>query len=156
MILAVRGGQIVDGVGMRCPGLHPPEAASPTEADRSPPGRRVVFRTRDPLTLREAEHCLPGCGQLAKDEALCKEALGLAALHGLPDLILLGDSVPAAVPALETRMRRIPMPDMAAGHEAALGGALIAAGLTGGPTAGLVNRLGIREARERAPDWIEA
>ena len=41
-----------------------------------------------------------------------------------------------------------------AGHEAALGAAVIAARLTGGPMAGLVQHLGLREVRERALDWL--
>jgi len=154
VLLAVQGGRIADGIG-ELPGLLPPEAAPWTDADRHAHGPRAPFRVRSPLTLREAEKRLPGCSQLAKDESLCKEALGLAALHGLRDVVLLGDQAPEATRILETRLRRIPLSDMAAGHEAALGGALIAAGLTGGPTASLVNRLGVREARERAPDWIE-
>ena len=115
----------------------------------------MAFRARSPLTLREAEQRLPGCNRQAMDEALCKEAFGLAVLHGLRDVVLLGDPAPAVNRILETHLRRIALPEMAAGHEASLGAALIAAGLTGGPTAGLVNRLGIREARERVPDWIE-
>lgn len=155
VILAVREGQIVDGVGERTPGLHPTDGPFRTAAECQSPGRRIAFRIRDPLTLREAEHRRPGCGQQATDEALCKEVLGLAGLHGLRDVAVLGDRGPAAVEALEAHLRRIPIPDMAAGHEAALGGALIAGGLTGGPTAGLVNRLGVREARERASDWLD-
>ncbi len=155
VILAVQGGQLVDGIGERLPGLHPPEATFRADADRPDQASRVAFRTRNPLTLREAEQRRPGCNRQAEDEALCKEALGLAAMHGLRDVVVLGDETPGVNQTLETHMRRIPLPETATGHEGALGAALVATGLTGGPTAGLVNRLGIREVRERVPDWIE-
>jgi hypothetical protein len=149
VILAVRQGQIVDGLGGRARGLHPPEG------DPAPSGGRPLLRTRKPLRLKEAELRLPGCCRLAEDEALCKEVLGLAGVHGLQDALLLGDRAPETARLFSNRLRQIPAPAPAAGYEAALGGALIAAGLTGGPTADLVDRLGIREARDRTPDWIE-
>jgi len=47
--------------------------------------------------------------------------------------------------------------DYDAGHwEIAAWDEDVAAGLTGGPTAGLVQHLGLREARERVLDWIES
>jgi predicted butyrate kinase (DUF1464 family) len=154
VILAVQNGRIVDGIGAQIPGLQPPGTPGQGDAPRTPWERRTAFRARDPLTLRDAEQRLPGCRQCAHDEALCKEVLGLAALYGLQDVLLLGDDLAALRRTLEARMRPALAPE-AVSHEAALGAALIAAGLTGGPTAGLVDRLGIREARERAPDWIE-
>jgi predicted butyrate kinase (DUF1464 family) len=155
-ILAVQGGRIVDGIDAQAPGLHPPGPTAPGGPLRSSQERPIIFRTRDPLTARDAEQRLPGCRQQAQDEALCKEVLGLAAVHGLNEVLLLGDESAALRRTLEIRVRPTFAPDVAVGQEAALGAALIAAGLTGGPTAGLVDRLGIREARERASDWIAA
>jgi predicted butyrate kinase (DUF1464 family) len=148
-LLVVQEGRIVDGVGEGQPGLHPTDGAGPMR------GRQASFRARDPLTLREAENRLPGCDRLAQSEALCKEALGLAAAYRLSDVVLIGSHPAETASTLASRLVRHPLPEVAEGYEAALGGALVAAGLTGGSSAPLVNRLAIREARERAADWLE-
>lgn len=151
-LLVVQRGQIVDGLGESSLGLLPPLRSSREDADRPKP-----LRVRDPLTLREAERRLPGGGRQAAGEAIRKEVLGLAALHGIRHFVQLGnaDPEPETVADLEGRLERLPLPDAGKGFEAALGGAILAAGLTGGPTADLVDRLGLREVRERAPDWID-
>jgi len=148
-LLVVQDGQIVDGVGETQPGLHPAEGSGP------PRGDRARFRARDPRTLREAESRLPGCARLAQSEALCKETLGLAATYRLRDVVLIGSHPPEVASTLASRLTQHSLPEVATGYEAALGGALIAAGLTGGSSSALVDRLAIREARERAADWLE-
>jgi len=58
--------------------------------------------------------------------------------------------------ALGKRLPLVQLPAPPDGYEAALGAAVVAAGLTGGPTARLVEHLGLWEARERVLDWITA
>ncbi|MFA5028370.1 MAG: DUF1464 family protein [Candidatus Methylomirabilota bacterium] len=154
-LLVIREGRIVDGLGESSLGLLPPRASGRGGAGRPADQRPVPFRARDPLTLREAERRLPEGARLAEREAIRKEILGLAAHHGIHRLIALGAAGSEAGSDLDGGLERLILPEAGKGFEAPLGGAILAAGLTGGPTADLVDRLGLREARERPPDWLD-
>lgn len=147
-LLALRTGRVVDALGPTSPGSRHSGGREPGD-----PTDRSRLRVRDPLTWQAAEARDPGCTRRAGREALQKELLGLAEFHGLSELVVAGDAVPEIVGSLAPRLVPIPTPEPAE-YAAALGAALIAAGLTGGPTAGLVDHLGIREARDRVGDWL--
>jgi len=146
-LLAIRAGRIVDGT-----------------AELTPASDRLSGRNLEELLRRAARtaasrpraqapwphHALAE----AEGEKLTQAALGLLGFHGLPYAVVIGDRGAEIERLLDRRIPLAPSPAAGAGFEAALGAAVIAAGLTGGPTAGLVQHLGLREARERALDWL--
>jgi predicted butyrate kinase (DUF1464 family) len=146
-LLAVRAGRIVDGTG-----------------DLAPITGRLTSRKLEEL-LRRAAHPGPRRPRVqaswppdafaeGEGEMLTQAALGLLRFHGLPHAVVIGDRRCEAERLLGGRVPLASAPAVGAGFEAALGAAVIAAGLTGGPTAGLIQHLGLREARERALDWL--
>ncbi len=149
-ILAVRAGRIVDGIGGTAGGLGATAAA----------GRQRLLTSLGPAakwrrgTGGEAEALAPGSGLRAHWEAVEKEALAFLGCHRLPAVVITGDRRFEASSALEGRLPGALTLASGDGYEAALGAAVIAGGLTGGPTAPLVDHLGIREARERIFDWL--
>jgi predicted butyrate kinase (DUF1464 family) len=146
-LLVIRGGHIVDGIGSTPDqaaqrGVPPAFASLPGGS----PGRRMA----------DTSSCAPDIDQEAFWETVQKEALGLLGFHKLSELIPTGVRRVEFSQALATRLPLVQLPATPDGYEAALGAAIIAAGLTGGPTAPLVEHLRLREARERALDWITA
>jgi predicted butyrate kinase (DUF1464 family) len=147
-LLVVRAGRVVDGIGA-CTG--------PLEI-----GQRESRRTRipGPADGRAFQRAIDAGGRVtgydeeAHCEALQKEVLGLLGFHKLSRVILTGVRRAEISQMLEGRLPIRSLPAPPDGFEPALGAALVAAGLTGGPTAELVEHLGLREARERVLDWI--
>jgi predicted butyrate kinase (DUF1464 family) len=74
--------------------------------------------------------------------------------YGLERVVVTGEERGEALDMLAGRIACQSLPAPVDGYEAALGAAVIAAGLTGGPTAPLVDRLGLRESRHRVLDYL--
>lgn len=147
-LVVVQGGRIVDGIGATADqtgtareGVLPTFGALP---GGSPSARR----------MHDAQPCAPGIGQAALWETVEKESLGLLGFHKLSEVIPTGIRRVEFSQALGGRLPLTQLPAPPDGYEAALGAAVIAAGLTGGPTARLVEHLGLWESRERVRDWI--
>jgi predicted butyrate kinase (DUF1464 family) len=146
-LLAIRAGRIVDGTG-----------------NLAPDTGRISGRTLEALLRRTAHpgsarprvrsSWPPGTLVEAEREMLAQAALGLLRFHDLPHAVVIGDRRAEAEHLLGGCVPLATSPAVGAGFEAALGAAVIAAGLTGGPSAGLVQHLGLREVRERALDWL--
>ncbi|MFI5340843.1 MAG: DUF1464 family protein [Candidatus Methylomirabilales bacterium] len=147
-LLVVQGGRIVDGMG--------------TTTDQTGVAREGVLAplashpggTPSPRRMHDARSEPPDCGQAALWETVEKESLGLLGFHKLSEVIPTGVRRVEFSQALEGRLPLVQLPAPPDGYEAALGAAVIAAGLTGGPSARLVEHLGLWEARERVLDWI--
>jgi predicted butyrate kinase (DUF1464 family) len=147
-LIVVREGRVVDGLGRTAAGLV---EATPTRwrelLERRGLGLR---RARDP-ERPEAD----GRGDaVAFWEGVAKEIHALLHYYGLPELILSGERRAEAAAALGDGLASLPAVAPTDGYEAALGAAVLAGGLTGGPTAWIVDALGLREARERVCDWL--
>ncbi len=151
-LAAVRGGRLVDGIGPSVVGLGPDGARDGGEP-ASGAGPAVWWR-REGMRIAEAEARCPGCLRTARWEAVEKEVLGLAGAYGLRQVIVTGEARAVALEALPARLEYRSLPSPLDGYEPALGAAVLAAGLTGGPSAGLVDRLGLREARDRVLDFL--
>lgn len=146
-LLAIRAGRIVDGTG-----------------DLPSTLGRLSIRKLDDLLRRTAllgsprprvqAPWPPDALVEAEGEMLTQAALGMLRFHGLHHAVVIGDRRGETERLLGGRVPLASSPAVGAGFEAALGAAVIAAGLTGGPTAGLVQHLGLREVRERALDWL--
>lgn len=149
-LLAVREGRIVDGIGASAGPLGAGREALPADLG-SVPARSAD--SRRPANSQSRDR---GAGQAALWEAIAKEALGLLGFHKLSEVVPTGVCRAEAIRALAERLPLRQLPPPPDGYEAALGAALIAAGLTGGPTALLVQHLGLWESRERVLDWITA
>jgi len=147
-LLVIQAGQIVDGVGTTS-GLLEPGQGELLNPLASQPGHDRTTRR-----AAEASGCAAGYSQTTLCEGLQKELFGLLGFHKLSQVILTGVRRAEISQTLKERLPLVPLPAPADGYEPALGAAVIAAGLTGGPTANLVERLGLREARERVLDWI--
>ena len=103
---------------------------------------------------RSRESLRPEGGQAAFWEGIAKESHALLAYHGLSEAFITGEWHREAAAALGPRIPCAVLPVPGEGYESALGAAVLAAGLTGAPTAWIVERLGLRETRERVVDWI--
>ena len=143
-LLAVQAGRITDGIGRTTPGLGRP-ARNDAQSHLATRGFELR-RARD--SRRQEEE------PIAFWEGLAKESLALLAYHGLPEAFITGEWHREAATALGGCLPCAALPVPGEGYESALGAAVLAAGLTGGPTAWIVNRLGLREARDRVLDWI--
>lgn len=150
-LLAIQAGRIVDGIGGTRDGMGPD--AAPVSGDRLAALRRLAGRGHAGRT-EEVEAMIRDARHLSRWEAVEKAAASLLGFHRLPELILTGGRRAEAVDSIGGRLPLATLPSRPDGYEAALGAALIAAGLTGGPTARLIDHLGIRQARERVLDWI--
>jgi len=139
-LLALARGHITDGIGATTIGLGIPPAD---------------FQ-RDLLTRFGTSHVrtLAGSAPTAAREALQKETHALLAFHGFTEIVVTGAARQDVSHALGDGLRYAILPAPGAGYEPALGAAVIAAGLTGGPTAGLVEHLGLRETRKRLLDGL--
>jgi predicted butyrate kinase (DUF1464 family) len=143
-LVAVQAGRIVDGIGRTTPGLGVPEMS-----DVLP-----LLAARGLEVRRSRESLRPEGGRAAFWEGVAKESRALLAYHGLPEAFMTGEWHREAVAALRSLIPCADPPVPGEGYESALGAAVLAAGLTGAPTAWIVERLGLRETRERVPDWI--
>ena len=164
--LAVDGGRIVDGlggsagpIGARACGALDAEAAYLLGAALS---KETVFSggalvgadlsaglealRRDP---RHRE------GWLALEEGAAKAALALTASAPAPrEILVAGRLAPGMVDALGARLAHVAPVRIAEGLAAARGAAVLADGLAGGRYAGLVERLGVRDASGSALDHL--
>ena len=143
-LLAVQAGRIVDGIGRTTPGLGVPginDALAPLAA------RGFEVRHSRESRRRDGD-------QAAFWEGVAKESHSFLAYHRLPEAFIMGEWHRAAAAALGPRIPCASLPVPGEGYESALGAAVLAAGLTGAATAWIVERLGLRETRERVPDWI--
>jgi predicted butyrate kinase (DUF1464 family) len=164
--LAVDGGRIVDGlggsagpIGARACGALDAEAAYLLGAALS---KQTVFSggalagadlsaglealRRDP---RHRE------GWLALEEGAAKAALALTASSPAPrEILVAGRLAPGMVDALGARLAHVAPVRIAEGLAAARGAAVLADGLAGGRYAGLVERLGVRDASGTALDHL--
>lgn len=151
-VLAVDAGRVVDGIGGSVAGLGPDDGLGGREpASGAGP---AAWWLREGTRVAEAEARSPGCGRAARWEALEKEVLALASAYGLDRVIVTGEARAVALEALPGRIEYRSLPSPLDGYESALGAAVLAAGLTGGPTAPLVDRLCLREARDRVLDFL--
>jgi predicted butyrate kinase (DUF1464 family) len=149
-LLAIRAGRIVDGIGRTTPGLGEP---TPNDAQALLAARGFeVRRARVPRPPGPGAE--PSANPAAFWEGIAKESHALLAYHGLPEVFITGERCREAREALGTCVPCASFPPPGEGYESALGAAVLAAGLTGGPTAWIVDGLGLREARDRALDWI--
>ncbi len=146
-LLALWEGRIIDGIGETAAGLGTP----------SPGAWRGLLRQGEAPRLRlQVGHAGADAARdaSAAREALRKETYALLGAHHLTEVVLTGAARKAAGDALEDGFRQTILPAPADGYEAALGAAVVAAGLTGGPTTALADHLGLRETRERALDGL--
>ena len=151
-LIAIQEGRIVDGIGRSDEGMGAASRAD-TNGLMASLGRGVG-RSRDAGEVKSIEARLREARSQAFWETLEKESASLLAFHGLSRVIVTGPGYPKAIQAIGARLPVEPLPTLVDGYEAALGAALIAAGLTGGPTTELVECLGLRQARERVLDWV--
>ncbi len=150
-LLAIVEGRVVDGVGRTAPGMGTP---SPTIYQALLAARGVTLERHRARRGWAAADCdAPAAPPPAAFwEGVEKECHALCAYHALGELIVTGDRRREAIEALTSRLPCATLPSGADGYEGALGAAVIAAGLTGGPAASVVDRLGVREARDRVLD----
>lgn len=149
-LLVVREGRIVDGVGATGGPVDPARNGALAALGSRPGWGAGSRRTTD------AQSRAMGGEQAASWEAIEKESLGLLGFHKLSEVIPSGVRRIEITQVLGQRLPLVQLPVPPDGYESALGAALIAAGLTGGPTAPLVERLGLWEARERVLDRLTA
>ena len=140
-VLALKAGRIVDGVGgtweQGGPSRKRLEAALGQDTGRS-------GEAHHPATVEARS---PDCARAALWEAVEKDCLAMLSFHKLSEVIVTGARHAEVTQALGHRLPLVTLPMPGDGYEGALGAAVVAAGLTGGPTATLVNHLGLREAR---------
>jgi hypothetical protein len=146
-LLAIVQGRVVDGLGASTLGFGAP----PLDIWDDLAKRTGEFRGHGRPGNPEAH---AAAVRSAAQEALRKESHALLATHRLTEVVITGAGRQHASQWLEHEVEHTSLPAPVDGYEAALGAAVIAAGLTGGPTAGLVDRLGLRETRERVLDGL--
>jgi predicted butyrate kinase (DUF1464 family) len=150
-LAAVRAGQIVDGIGSSVGGFGVDGEGDGTVSGLPGP---AIWWVRAGTRVTEAEAHSPGCVTAARWDATQREVFALLGAYGLERVVVSGEERGEALDMLGGRVPCQPLPAPADGYEAALGAAVIAAGLTGGPTAPLVDRLGLRESRDRILDYL--
>ena len=143
-LLAVQAGRITDGIGRTTPGLGRP---APNDAQTLLAARGFELRRARESRRHEEE-------PIAFWEGMAKESRALLTYHGLSETFITGEWHREAAAALGGCLPCAALPVPGEGYESALGAAVLAAGLTGGATAWIVDRLGLREARDRVLDWI--
>jgi predicted butyrate kinase (DUF1464 family) len=149
-LVVVQGSRIVDGIGATADQMG-------TTPERLPSLLAMYAgRILNSRQINDDQSLATGYRQAALWEAIEKESVGLLAFHKLSEVIPTGIRRVEFTQALGKRLPLVQLPAPPDGYEAALGAAVIAAGLTGGPTARLVEHLGLWEARERVLDWITA
>lgn len=153
-LIVIKEGRIVDGIGRSDEGMGTASRAA-ANGLRASLGRGVG-RSRYAGEPENIEARLREARSQALWERVEKESASLLAFHGLSQVIVTGPGHPRAIQVIGARLPLEPLPTQVDGYEAALGAAIIAAGLTGGPTTGLVECLGLRQARERVLDWIDS
>jgi predicted butyrate kinase (DUF1464 family) len=149
---AVCAGQIVDGVGSSVATFGQDgdgDAAEPLRLS----GPAAWWR-REGARVAQAEAHSPGCVASARWDGVRREVFALAGAYGLDRVVVTGEERAEALDLLAGRIPCESLPAPADGYEPALGAAVVAAGLTGGPTTPLLDRLGLREARGRVLDYL--
>jgi predicted butyrate kinase (DUF1464 family) len=141
-MLVLKAGRIVDGTG------------AAWEPER--PSRRLFGAAPGDDSGRGDDHPPPADAEAltALWEAVEKDCLAMLGFHGVSEVIVTGARHAEVMRALGPRHRLATLPMPGDGYEGALGAAVVAAGLTGGPTARLVDHLGLRETRERIPSRL--
>ncbi len=152
-ILAVLGGKIVDGLGATAGGIGP-------ECRGSIDGELAYLYDWNAKELiyhggaRDIDARYGGYGQTAFWEGLEKDLLMFLSFHGLKTIHVAGRRKQEVRDRLGKRFHIEIAADEPEGYEAAIGAAILADGIVGGRCAPLVTHLGLRDARERALDWI--
>ena len=161
--LAVDGGRIVDGIGgsagpigARACGALDAEVAYLLGGSLS---KRTVFSggALDPRESSISRRRADREGWLALEEGAAKAALALTSSVPAPREILVAGRLaeaPGMLEALAARLAHVAPVRRAAGLAAAHGAAVLADGLAGGRYAGLVERLGVRDASGSALDHL--
>lgn len=152
-LLVVQGGRIVDGLGGTAGHMGP----------RARGGIDGELACLYPLTKAQVygggaldiEARFGGYGHDAFWEGLEKEIVLFLNFYGLRRILVAGRRKGAVRDRLGSRYpMELPLEDEE-GFEAALGAAILADGIAGGPLQGLVDHVGLRDTTERVLDWIE-
>lgn len=151
-LVAIREGRIVDGIGRSAGEVG--TVSRPAVDGLLTPLQRGIGRSHDASDLDNMETLLREARELAFWEAAEKDSALLLTFHSLSQLVVTGPRRAEAMHALGEKLPVRALPALVDGYEAALGAALVAAGLTGGPTADLVQHVELRQARDRVFDWI--
>jgi predicted butyrate kinase (DUF1464 family) len=152
-IVAIRGGRIVDGLGGTAGGIGP-------ECRGSIDGELAYlydWDTKDSIYhggARDVEVRFGDHGDAAFWEGLEKDLLMLLSFHGLKTILVAGRRKQEVGERLRRRFQIEAATQGDEGFEAAIGAAILADGIAGGRHGALVTHLGLRDAKDRALDWI--
>jgi predicted butyrate kinase (DUF1464 family) len=152
-IVAIRGGRIVDGLGGTAGGIGP-------ECRGSIDGELAYlydWDTKDSIYhggARDVEARFRDHGDAAFWEGLEKDLLMFLSFHGLKTILVAGRRKQEVGDRLGRRFQIDATTQDDAGFEAAIGAAVLADGIAGGRYGALVTHLGLRDAKDRALDWI--
>jgi predicted butyrate kinase (DUF1464 family) len=152
-VVAVQGGRIVDGlggtaggIGPRCRGRIDGELAYLYDWA----SKEAIYRGG----ARDIDERYGGFGDEAFWEELEKDVLTFLHFYGLKAVVVGGRRQHEVMDRLGPRFPLETVAGDSEGFEAAIGAALLADGIAGGRHSTLVRHLGLREARDRALDWI--
>lgn len=161
--VAVAEGRVVDGLGGTA-GTVGPRARGAFDGELAylhPPRVKAEVYAGGAADL---DARFPGVGEAALWEGIEREAAMLTRFHGVARIVTAGRRAGDAAARLAARgYEAAPLPPEpglvpagpgAPSFEAALGAAILADGLGGGPAAALVDRLRLREATDRVTSYV--
>ena len=152
-LVVVQGGRVVDGLGGTA-GKMGPRARGAIDGELA----CLTSFSKDKVYSGGALDIETRYGQYGHDafwEGIEKEIVLFLNYYGLRRIFLAGRRKEAVIERLGTRYALELVVENGEGFEAALGAAILANGITGGEFRGLVDHLGVRDARERVLDWVE-